>query len=325
MAKNIHLFLPGIIHPRADWAAKMPSLSQLIRKADLSADKRVIDSKLNDIFDLEPSNYFPFAALSAFGEGLFCQTPYWIHADPVLLQVGPQGGFLKTADMNLCPEDAIEIETALQALFLPYEMLFFIRGKKGYVNLPTVPDITTNSLRDVIEKNVHQRLPSGPEAAFWNRLLTECQMLLKTKADTYSRFNSLWFWGEGTLPKRGSCSFERLVSDEPFIKGLSELSHTHYSTLEDWLALCQKSLTSAFVLTFSFDLLVRQQNYEDWVCLAHEWEKQCFEPLLKALQRGEVDQLSIDIGQASFFQIKQRHLYYFWRRQHHDSQSDYSI
>lgn len=332
MAKSVYLYLPGILHPKADWAARMPSLSYLISKSDSVVDKKVIDSKLNYFFDLESCHSFPYAALGAFAEGLYqeqSQTPYWIHADPVLLQAGPQGVFLQEADEPFEAEQPFDIEVLLQDLFLPYQMQFFTRHQRGYLNLPNLPDISTNSLKDVIGKNIHQRLPSGPDAAFWNRLLTECQMLFKAKSDRHPQqmtsINSLWFWGEGALPSYASCSFEQLVSDEPFVKGLADLSHTSYSTLEDWLALSHKSLGKTFILTFAFDRLLQEEKYELWGTLASDWENRCFKPVLKALQQGEIDKISIDIGQISLFQIKQRHLYYFWRRQLYDSHSDHSI
>lgn len=325
MAKSFYLFIPGIIDSKADWAKWMPSLSRLMRKADAVDDKRIIDSKLNEFFGVEGSHLFPFAALAAFAVGLPSETPYWMHADPVLLQAGPQGVFLKALYTNLEIDVSSAIEVGLQDLYSPYQMRFFLRGRQGYINLPSFPDISTNALRDVIGRNIHQRLPSGPDAPFWNRLLTECQMLLKAKADKYQQqTNSLWFWGQGTLPKRVSCSFERLVSDEPFVKGLADLSHARYASVEDWFDLSQKLEASTFILTFSFNDLLQQGKYEDWTNQTAHWEKHCFEPLLKALQQGDVEQLTIDIGQTSLFQIKQRHLYYFWRRQQYDSSSHHS-
>jgi hypothetical protein len=331
MTDSIHFLLPGLLSPGIELASTMPALWRLLSKADSIERHQCLESRLNELLSLDTLPHFPFAAFSALALNLASNpSPHWMKADLASLQAGPQGVVMMDwANLTVSNDERAQIERALSPLFQEYGFEFKLLAEGGFVSMPCQPDMTTNTLLDVVGKNLYQRLPSGPEGAKWQKILTECQMILQTLPLNVTRIqnghlpiNTVWFWGEGQLPTQINCPFDRLISDEIFVKGVGDLSHTQTFAIPKEFNLKNFSGHSLCV-SFVFQMLVRHGQLESWKNLVTHWDRTYFQSVLNCLKKGEIGKIVIEVGDGRIFTIKTRYLNYFWRRKQYVTHSEH--
>jgi hypothetical protein len=156
-------------------------------------------------------------------------------------------------------------------------------------------------------------LSAGSQQAYWRRLFSELQILLyhhpinqRRQMEHKPLINSLWFWGEGTLPAPPltAATWSKVWTDSAFAKGLTCWNRLPLAPIPvnfsqcDWL-----SPAGQHLLIFP-DL----QDH-----LIEQWEQQWCQPLLNGLKAGSIAHVTIYSGQRRF-SINRKLLGKWWRR-----------
>lgn len=257
----------------------------------------------------------PIAAISCLGEGeqkpVFAVSEGWVmFADPVHLQLQRDSFSLTDpVPMALSLEEAASVLDSLNQHFA-VDGLRFAAGSSGrwYLHLAEQPNIVTCHPELAIDRDINDFLPKGEEAARWNQLINEIQMLLHTHPVNQARerkgllpCNSLWFWGEGKLPEEGLEKSILAYASAPLIKGLGHLGNI---TCQSLVLPADCSLDGQAVTWVYLD---------ESAAIDGRW----FEAALKALKRGEVKRLQLNFalnGRSLKATLRRRDLWKFWRR-----------
>lgn len=154
---------------------------------------------------------WPVAALSARAAGLDGGNGFWLRLDPVFLDVGLQGPYLR-AGLELAPAEREELGALLAPLLRPHGMTIH-PGPLGvfHVHRATPLRLGTTPLDEVDGRQPMRFLPTGEDAPLWARLLHEIQMALHDHPLNHARqaagqppVNSVWPWGGGCMPPPSS-------------------------------------------------------------------------------------------------------------------------
>lgn len=189
-------------------------------------------------------------------------------------------------------EDDIQLEIINEALWL-----FVMKHHT---------EVTFSDISEVAGKSMSLHLPSGQDAVYWRRLLTECQMLL-------SQTVSVWFWGNGIDHVRLSTAFDTICTNDVILqaKGLNagammQALPTHYGALE--------LNTTNVLLTDSRFALNSQQDPAESLAVFREFEQGWIEPLLSALQKGQLERVTLVVDKQTSYSLSKLQLHYFWRK-----------
>jgi hypothetical protein len=146
--------------------------------------------------------------------------------------------------------------------------------------------------------------------------LHECQFNQERERKGERPINSLWFWGGGVLPEILTRKWSSVVSDDAVVQGLSILSGTPFSGVqnntEDFLFSNEESgehlLVRDELLT-----MVSYQDYSGWLDTITIMEECYFKPLLTAMENGDLAKLTISSGTREF-ELNKSCLRKFWKR-----------
>ena len=180
-----------------------------------------------------------FAAIALAGEGARREGA-WLRADPVHLRIDHD--YLKLHDASILEvtrEEAGALVAALQSHFHVDGLEFHVGAPdRWYVRVPEGKLPATTSLEDALGRDVYGLLPKN-----WTSTLTEAQMLLgghevnaRREAAGKPAINSVWFWGEGSLPSSLGKPYSLVYADEAFTRGLGKLSGAEVRPLAAGLA-----------------------------------------------------------------------------------------
>jgi hypothetical protein len=174
----------------------------------------------------------PIAALSLAGEGDVPGADYWLRADPVSLQPTLH----RLAGRALHPGELDWDEAhARAALIAPHlqEDGCELRVKdplRWYVRCPP-QRMRTHPLPSTSLPLEEDLLPSGPDAPYWQRTMTEAQMLLYASGLDDARavegrppVNGIWCWGGGRIETPPVRRYTDVISDDVLALGLARLS-----------------------------------------------------------------------------------------------------
>lgn len=123
---------------------------------------------------------------------------YWLRADPVKLEADHQRVFMRGyTGLKLEKQNAEQLINQLnELLYQDYLELIYLTSTEWVLKCkpgsPTIPNMTTYSGVDCLNQDISTLLPIGENDAYWRRLFTECQMIMREHEN-----NSLWFWGAG--------------------------------------------------------------------------------------------------------------------------------
>jgi len=171
------------------------------------------------------------AALELYALGN-CLDSWVCYAEPVLMQPNREHLSLSRADgFELNKEEANSFCIELNDYFKAYNLEFsFIApnrwiccAKKGF-------DVSKYAPQLMLGANVLRYSPQDADNLLWRKISNESQMLLHHSTTNQKRilngkpeFNSLWFWGGGTLPATYQSDFECVLSNSNEILGLAKL------------------------------------------------------------------------------------------------------
>lgn len=298
--KHLRLIVPNLIPPH-DIAAEvcaglhLPALEKLLARGKVNnSSAETLEDKLCAAFGVQS-----VAPVRAVADGLEIGEGYWLCADPVNLQ-------LHRAQMMLLPEVVLSREEAA-ALCDNLNEHFAGRGlrfhaphpKRWYAQVDAEPQLTTSPLSRAAWSDAKFHQPQGPDALQWQRIITELQMVLYAHPLNQTReargelmVSSLWLWGGGPAQSLTAnpdvaggdsdlaCAFA-LVACVPQICPLAEMLNGQH---ENGLWVCDAPGKA-----------LQRGDLYSWREAVQQFERDCAQPLLKALQGGRLRRLTLEV------------------------------
>ena len=327
---DITLYLPGLLGPQSVYPqlthADKPDLKQLeslLSRADRKAGPGTDWlAGLFTLFDLSADETAcPVAAVTAAYDGLDASKGWWLRADPVYLQPDRSQAVLVASDALQLQAD--ECEGLLQTLnqhFAEDGWQFTApHPQRWYLRLDNAESITTTPLHEVMGQSVHEHLPSGEKQRDWHTRLNELQMLLhnhevndKRVAAGKMPVNSVWFWGQGTMPKVNATPWDRVFSDNDVVRALAQLSKVECSCLADFDANTLQGRN--LVVMADCYATVQSRDVFRWLECLQSVQTQYLLPLQAGLKRGTINSMKLLPVNGHAYQLSRKQLRRWWQR-----------
>ena len=289
------------------------ALSRLIAKAGVTSIAMPLEALICKQSGVEEANDFPIAAISAAADGLNVDDMYWLRADPVHFVMQRDCYSLGDSEpLLLESEHAMLMLDSLNKHFKQDGLLFYI-GKSGawYVSADKTTELKTTLPSVAVDKNVHQFMPQGNHAAKWKAILNEVQMLLHDHPANELResngdviVNSIWLSGGGVMPlfRNMANDVDLMIANEVLNQGLAKWANKPFQTLPT-----------------SLDVLFKSNIQHARLLLpkAIQLDSTWFEPLLSALKKKKIEQLTLNLGyfeRTIVVVLKPNDTYKFWRK-----------
>ena len=316
--KNMQLVIPCLFLPKDITAGlQLPALRTCLARARAEPLSVVtLEQWLCEEFGVAGDGVAPVTLLA---DGVAPESAYWLRADPVHLHLLHDRVILRP-DVTLTPDEARQLITALNAHFDADGLRFSApHPQHWYLRLDAAPDITTQWLSEVDGADVRPCLPQGADALRWHRYLNEAQMLLHAHPLNVAReergalaVNSVWLWGGGTAGVLRKPDVT-LCGDSELARAFATAAGVKAMTLEQGMA------QAGDVLYISGDLqrTARRGDLIAWRADVEMLERICIAPLLKLLQAGKLEQLTLDVPQAGAarrFVLRKSDLWKVWRK-----------
>ncbi|MGQ0658894.1 MAG: hypothetical protein ACT4NU_12535 [Chromatiales bacterium] len=246
---------------------------------------------------------------------------FWLRADPVHLR--PDLGRLLLFDANSFPLDLEEARSLIAELNahlakIGLQLEVGSEAKRWYLRLSTPPQLRTMPPYRASGLHIDDFLPRGEDAARWQVLGNELQMLLHQSPINIARdqrgeppINSVWFWGAGTFAPGRARDWTIVVSDEPMALGLARCSGC---------PVLKPSASAADALPREGSCLValpwgacawRRDDIDGWREALRTLEEEWLRPLVSALRRQRVKQVTIH-GADAVHKITPADRWRFW-------------
>jgi hypothetical protein len=249
MPHKLSLVVPGLCGPLPGFdgmdtaAAPLLELLKALRKENAAAAGCA--GLLAGLFGLKIEKSFPYAALTLLAYDIEPGDNCWIHADPVNLQADMDRAILSDSQtLNITREEAEALVNGLNAHFEADDISVVMADENNWFIQLEDCNLETTPLSRAVARNINHLMPTGEAAASWRRLLNEVQMLLHISEVNQQReqrgeatVNSLWLWGEGTLPQPGNTDVTHVYADDSVTTGIAKLNHIRHSALTDPIAL----------------------------------------------------------------------------------------
>ncbi|MGM0594939.1 MAG: hypothetical protein ACQETD_10410 [Pseudomonadota bacterium] len=306
---SLTLLLPELelLLPEGREWPPMPTLQRLLSRAD---HQPLSDGHYAGLMALLGLRGDEAAPLRALGEGLASGEGWWLCADPVHLVADRDQLYLSAhRALAIRQDEADRLIASLNHLYADEEWRFHAPAPdRWYLQLPAARALTTTPTEQAMGSPVGEVLPTGPDAMVWQRVMTECQMLLHSESVNIEReaegqpaINSLWFWGGGKLPAPGAdVQWRYVVADDPLLLGLAVLHGVE--TLPQEAALKEG---------------VASQGDTLWQAQADSLEAletQVLAPLMGLLQSGELSQLALWLPGRGVWSLERKMVRRWWRR-----------
>lgn len=288
-----HLLVPPDA-PEAVRGLRLPALERALSRADAS---RSPDAGLHAVLAAEYAlGASPaIAAISMAGEDE-PRGGAWLRADPVHLQLAQDGVVLQdAATLAIGHDEAVAMSAALDHHFHADGLAFHAAApERWYLRVPQGEMPRTTPLTDAVGRNVFGLLPRGSGRINWAAAITEAQMVLsnheanaRREAEDRPAVNSVWFWGEGTMPVAVPKAFAAVHAQEPFARGLGRMSGARTSGLAPTLAAVDAGTPGEAVLVVDDSLSgpFLRGDVEAWRARADGLERDWFAPLVAELGR----------------------------------------
>lgn len=266
----------------------------------------------------------PAAAARKIGAGGTAQAE-WICLDPVRWQVSAEGVTLDDpAKLELDAAESADLIAAVQPLFADWGEISASAPGCWELRLNRPLSLETQDLPATIHQPIDPRLPGGADGPAWRLRLAEAQTVLHAHPVNRRReetgrltVNSLWPWGQGSLPEKTQTNCAAIWSDDPVIAGLCRQAGI----------LCRASPerfqpASGPVLAFVETLAApaRALDALAWRDALLACERDWLAPAIQALKRGQSSGLRLigtRLGSAPesvAWELKRGDLLRFWRK-----------
>ncbi|HNQ05291.1 MAG TPA: hypothetical protein PKH69_11855 [Thiobacillaceae bacterium] len=287
-----------------------PALAALLRHGRVQAAPAGLSEAFCRAQGIARQTDWPIAPLTARATGLDPGASHWLRLDPVFLDVGLRGPYLR-AELSLSPAETATLAELLTPLlaehgFVPYS------GPSGvfHVRCPAPPRLRTTPLDEVAGRQPMRFLPRDEDAPLWTRLLHEIQMALHDHPLNPRRLdrgqapvNSFWPWGVGRLPPP-SDGLDAVWGQTPLLAQLAR--GVGITSLPDPASLAEVLATRGKT---GLVMLEAEQ------VTPAAWEEAWFRPLIRALRLGRLASVTLGgIGrQASVRRLTPWEMWRQWR------------
>jgi hypothetical protein len=280
----------------------MPVLQMLLSKGEQGKAYATSSEALLAYFNMPAET--PVAAVSALGDGLEVDSGWWLRVDPVHMVADRDQLYLSAAEViGLSRTEADALVAELNRFYEQDDWCFYVAApQRWYLRLPEPLDLRTVPTARAMGRRVGEVLPEGGDALYWQRIMTEIQMLLHASPVNTERndqgllaVNSLWFWGGGAMPRtEDGVDWQRVVADEPLAMGLARLH----------------DIDVGEALMPDADKELWQRNVRS----PEAMETELLVPLHDRLRAGELDELVIELPGFGRWRIARKALRRWWRR-----------
>ena len=236
---HVTLLLPGALLPREVVRAlaeplAASALAALLARAQLAGDS---ESKApphlawlaEHLFQSEaPLATAPYAVAALAGHAPAPDQCLW-HADPVHLELARDHVALAPLAAPPTDDDAGALIAAANALAAEAGAEFVRVGDRWFLRTARPWELKAQPLAATLDQPLHAALPTGRDAAVWNRLLTEIQMTwhehpvnAAREARGEATVNSVWLHGGGRWAPLQRPAFATVLTDEPEWRGAAQ-------------------------------------------------------------------------------------------------------
>ncbi|UCD67071.1 MAG: hypothetical protein JSW48_09330 [Betaproteobacteria bacterium] len=255
-------------------------------------------------FGIERQYDWPTGAILARAHGAHNGSTFWICAQPVHLAVDRDGLVLQPrSQLNLSEQESRTLFRLLEPHLAGHELeMKHIGTGLWCVGSKRSQHLVTNDIELAEGHSVDRLMPSGNDAAWWQRLVLEAQMILHEHAVNVSReergdlpVNSLWLWGGGTEPAVHRC-FDKMSVRDPLLRAAALLSQARLIEMPnnalDMIGEDEHVLVETMTSTRDGPGTSLSTLESDWIA-----------PSWKALNSGRLDQLCLVLPLTRAFLI----------------------
>jgi len=280
-------------------------------------------------FEVERQRDWPVAPLTLAMDNGDPGGDYWLRADPVHIRVHHNRLALADASaFTLTPDEAQALVDALSAHFEPEGLRFSApHANRWYLRLATDPGVSTTSLDEAAGGAIDHRLPAGPQAIEWHRVLNEAQMLLHAHAVNQAReargelpVNGVWLWGGGRYTAVRGRHFTAVAADETLALALAAHADIPCAPLPPdagrWLAARADLGARPLAVLDALIAPARRGDHEAWQSALQALERAWIAPLIAALRAGDLAEIAVVAPTADGchrFELRRRDLLRLWR------------
>jgi len=263
----------------------------------------------------------PVAAVTAAFDGLDAGQGWWLRADPVYLQPDRHQAVLVASEaLQLQPEEsAALLETINEHFASEGWQLRAPHPQRWYLQLPKADMIRTTPLPQVMGQGVNQYLPQGQNRQHWHGRLNELQMLLHTHPVNQQRVqegklpvNSVWLWGEGSMPTIASSTFDHVYGDDILLEALAQLASMKHAPLT---AFDPRTVKGCCLLVIN-DCYVTVQDKDvfRWLGCVEVIQNRYLTPLQEALKQQRCSTVTLLPVNGQQYRLTPRRLPRWWHR-----------
>ncbi len=258
-------------------------------------------ASLCQTFGMVRQSDWPLAPLSATMDGLDVSDAYWLRVDPVHLEVGMRGLFLRDG-LGISPTEGVDLAAVLKPYFAAQGLEFFEpHPERWYLKFPEPADLSTTPLDEVRGRQAMNFLPTGPDAPALMRLVNEAQILLHELPVNQAResaglapINSLWPWGGGVAATPEN-RFDAVHGDDPDLIALARASRIPCMDTPETLRALGDPPRALVMLSPRLD---DTSHETDWQAVERGW----LLPLLRGLQTGRIRSLDLTVSRGDVLQ-----------------------
>ena len=329
---HIVVLLPGIWGAVADRegqqlalsTVKTPYLCQFLSKANrVYTQQYTLCTKLAQLFQRNAP--LSCAAVMALAHQLPAQQGAWLLADPVQLQADLSTVYcMGGAHLHVSEQEINKMHQLMSDLLQPDKLTFYTpTARQWFLQCERLPRIETRPSGDMVGRSIAASLPRGPDAPYWQRLMTEIQMLLaradfnqQRQAQGLATINALWLWGQGELPSRTASLWDGVYTDNAFCKGLALLSGSPVQDNQTphWPVSPAQSANYLICL----EILQRLSSaglWQDWQQQLQQLDETLLSELWQQLQTKVIDAVTFSFLHGDDYQVTRKGIKRFWRRQ----------
>ncbi|MCZ7563878.1 MAG: regulator [Burkholderiales bacterium] len=270
----------------------------------------------------------PAAPYSLLAEGADPEAHWWLRADPVHVEVNRDSLWIADATLfELVHAEAESLVAALDAHFAPEVRFLAAQPGRWYVRTARPGALATTPVAEARGRPADEHLPRGADAARWNALLNEAQMLLHAHPVNEAReargaptVNSVWLWGAGRYTAPARVPYGCVWADDPLARGLAQSAGAHHAPLPPSAPALLATAATGGVAAVVLDALRAPAAYGDlqaWRTALDALERDWFAALLAALRSGRIGMITLHVpaaGSTLEAETTRQDLRYLWRR-----------
>jgi hypothetical protein len=326
----VHILAPALWIPPEGFSdvavPRAPVLARILGRArhQSVAPAESFNTRLFALFGIHAAADadLPVAAATHWTDFAADHSGSWMRIDPVHLR--PDLGKLLLFDANhfsITPAEAISFLSELNPHLRDYDMEIICGTEptRWYLRMAQPPRLQTTPPHWLNGRHVDPWLARGTDAPFWQRLLTEMQMILHLSVTNGVReesrappINSLWPWGLGPLPPDRRSSVEIVVSDDPVAIGLAYSANISLIPFDELLA--RNTLDGDVVLVLSSGAnALYAGDASAWRRAVEALDQDYLSALFGALSRWRSSSLHVHLPDG-WWTLDPSRRWQFWRR-----------